>query len=825
MFEKDYISLNSEQRQVVDSYDENILVLASAGTGKTKVMALRAAKLIAQNIEPQHILCLTFTNKAAKEMKERIKLYVPEHVNKMTIKTFHSFCYYIITNEKQNSHFSFPCTLIDETDTRDIIQRILEETKLYGEKVYPMEISTFFESVKKFSLNFPSDERYDYKFIIDKYHAGQSSGSNKNSFIRKHGYKLFVSYVDYLRQNNSIDFMDLIVEAYYLLEDEDTLKKWRNLYKVIQVDEMQDTSIREYEILKLLAGNQLSLFGDFNQTIYEWRGSNPEEMIRSYRNDFTPQEIVLKLNYRSTKILLEAANGYISNSRLYPIQCMPKATEPGEKISVIQAATRFNEIKMIRDCVIESKERTSSIAVLTRSNKDAKEIAFDFNKNGIKATIIEDTKFFRKKEIKDILSFFDYTLNDRNNYALLKISEHPYINMPNWLINEFKNSKECHMYGSDWLKSESKDPYSTLFNAHKHQDIVILDVESTGLSTTEDEIIQIAAIKYGELGCTDSLDILLKPTRSVGDSYFVHGFSDQTLQEKGIDPSEALIMLKEFVKGSVVVGHNVNYDIQIIDSMCNRHNIEPISYFYVYDTLDLACKVYPNIINHKLDTLSKMIQTNTAPTHNAMQDILATGEVLDDLIIKLKETKQGRLEKIELHGSYINEYRDKIWDIRDYIKSHSLSECIVYLMNKCLFSDFYDHAQIKSIRELYRIALVLEDTNKSYQDNIIELLAFSSLHYSEIEQSELFKDQIPVITVHQAKGLEFDEVYIAGCNEKVFPSYISVKNNNLIEEMRLFYVAITRAKKRLYLSYSGDKKKSMFIDKISSEYKQYIEDK
>ena len=819
MFRKDYESLNKEQKQAVNSYDENILVLASAGTGKTKVMALRTAKLIDQNIQPEQVLCLTFTNKAAKEMKERIKLYLPQHINKITIRTFHSFCYYIITNEKQNSHFSFPCTLIDETDTRDIIEKIIEQNKLNTQKTYIIEIINFIENIKRFSLNFQAQDRYNYKLIIDKYLKGQSKYHN-SSFIDKYGYKLFTLYTCYLRENNSIDFMDLIVETYYLLEDTSTLKKWRNLYKVIQVDEMQDTSMREYEILKLLAGNQLSLFGDFNQTIYEWRGSAPEEMIRNYKSDFSPEEIVLKVNYRSTKILLEAANGYIANSRLYPIQCKPKAVILGDKISVLESQTRYDEVNMIKEHIIKSKENTSSIAVLTRNNKDAKEIAQNLNKNGIRATIIEDTKFFRKKEVKDILSFFDYTLNERNNYALLKIGQHPYIDMPNWLINKLKDSKECHMYLSDWLRSESNDPYDILFEAHTKQNIVVFDVESTGLSTTEDEIIQIAAIKYGKLGCTDTLDILLKPTKSVGDSYFVHGFSDEKLTNEGVEPKYGLEKLREFVKDSIVVGHNVNYDIQIIDSMCNRLDMEPIVYNAVYDTLDLSYKVYPSLSNHKLDTLSKMIKTNTKPTHNALQDILATGELLDNLIEKLKETKQERFEKIEAYGSYINEYREKIRDIMYYIKSHKLSESISYLMNNCGFLTLYSTNEVDSIRELYKIATILENTNKSYQDNIIELLAFSSLHYSEIEQSELFKGQIPVITVHQAKGLEFDEVYITGCNEKVFPSYSSIKNNNIIEEMRLFYVAITRAKRKLYISYNLQKKKSIFIDQISDRYKE-----
>ncbi|MBP3886792.1 MAG: ATP-binding domain-containing protein, partial [Cellulosilyticum sp.] len=222
---------------------------------------------------------------------------------------------------------------------------------------------------------------------------------------------------------------------------------------------------------------------------------------------------------------------------------------------------------------------------------------------------------------------------------------------------------------------------------------------------------------------------------------------------------------------------------------------------------------------HKLDTLSKLISTNTKPTHNAMQDILATSEVLTHLLEKIMTKKQERLEKIEAYYCYVEEYKQKLLEIVAYLKVHSIPEGITYLMNTCHFKDYYDKNQMASMRELYRIIQGLEDRTKSYQDNIIQLLAFSALHYSEIEQSDLFKGRIPIITVHQAKGLEFDEVYVAGCNEKVFPSYRSIKDQNLSEEMRLFYVAITRAKQKLYLSYHLGAKKSIFVDTISDHYK------
>lgn len=824
MFDADYRVLNNEQKQVVDILDQNLLVLAPAGTGKTKVIALRTAYLVQHQQKPEKILCLTFTNKAAKEMKERIQLYIPEQSKKMMIKTFHSFCYYLINHEKESSHFSFPCTLIDETDSLAIVEKIMRINKLTDETIYYQQIISFFENIKRHSLTFSLEERYQYKIIVEDYfksqeQLGQLGRRKEDSFLKRFGLKLLNTYRRYLLENNCIDFMDLIVEAKYLLEQPEILTKWRNQYDVIQVDEMQDTSSREYDILKLLAGKQLSLFGDFNQTIYEWRGSNPHQMTAEFRQDFSPLEIHLKINYRSTKNLLEAANGYISSSQLYPMQCMTMASSEGEKITLLEAGTKEEEISLLKATIKKSKENTSSIAILTRTNEYAKKIAHAFSKSGIECTVIEDTKFFRKKEVKELLAFYDYSINDRNGHALLKLGEHPYLNMPSWLLGELRSCKSCYMYLHDWFRSDSNDPYAILFEAYAHEDIVVLDVESTGLSTTKDDIIQIAAIRYGKKGVVEQLDLLLRPTKSVGDSYYVHGFSDEILQKEGIEPKEALMQFAHFIQGAVLVGHNVNYDLQIIKSMMNRHNLAPIEGYHVYDTLDLAYKVYPKLSNHKLETLSKLIVTETAPTHNAMQDILATSEVLSHLLKCIEEKKQERLEKIEAYGSYLNEYREKLAAIKSYLLTHNLTEGLSYLMNECSFKDYYNASQIEIIRNLYRIINELEDKTLSYEDNIINLLAFSALHYSEVEQSDLFKGRIPIITIHQAKGLEFDEVYIAGCNDKVFPSYRSLKEHQLGEEMRLFYVALTRAKKKLFISYHQEAKKSIFIDQISERYK------
>lgn len=821
MFEEDYQKLNPQQKYVVDEKEKNLLVLAPAGTGKTKVIAMRTTHLVESNIAPEQLLCLTFTNKAAKEMKERIGLYLPQKEKKILIKTFHSFCYYLICHEKENSHFSFPCTIIDESDSLSIVQKIVGQNGLDDDHVYYPSLLAFIENVKRYALSYPVEERYQWNPIIKAYLSEHHLElQKKDGFIVRYGLRIFNTYTRYLKENNSMDFMDLVMEAKYLLEQERIAQKWQSYFKVIQVDEMQDTSVREYEILKILAQKaKLSLYGDFNQTIYEWRGSNPESMIAAYRGDYQPEEVHLSINYRSTQILLNAANDYIKSSQLYPSLCEAKSICYGEPIEILEAPTASDELQYLIEKVRVSQAHEKQIAILTRNNLYAKNISKAFTKADIPCTVMEDTKLFRKKEIKMLLAFYEYAVNERNGHALVKLSEHPYLNIPDWLMRELRATKSAYMYLHDWFKMDSRDPYSQLTAAYAQNRLVVLDVESTGLCTTRDDIIQMAAIVYGERGVTETLDLLVKPTKSVGDSFYVHGFSDEQLEKEGLEPKEALRRLREFVKDYVIVGHNVNYDLQIINSMLSRYKLPMLTENRVYDTLDLAYKVYPKLPNHKLATLSQLITTETKPTHNALQDILATGEVLTHLLKQIMEKKQERLEKIEAYYCYVEEYKEKLHEIIQMIQTHSISESLEKLMNAYDFRAYYEPGAIESIRELYRIAQGLEDPELSFQDNIIELLAFSALHYSEIEQSDLFKGRIPIITVHQAKGLEFDEVFVAGCNEKVFPSYMSLKSNHLSEEMRLFYVAMTRAKEKLYISYHLEARKSLFVDAISDQYK------
>ena len=840
-FENAYKELNNEQKYVVDAIDRNIKVMAPAGTGKTKVMAMRVANLIRSGKEPASILCLTFTNKAAKEMKTRIEEYTAE-ADKVTIKTFHSFCYHIIMNDKDASHYTFPCTIIDEVDVQEIINDIRKECGIepvvsdgLKEDQAVRCFKDYIEAIKKYSLNLDVSIRYEEEKLFNLFKNDKSNEYfTKYPYFYKtieiHGLKLYKEYNKKLKENNSIDFTDLELEANYLMEIEEIREKWSTKFKYIQLDEMQDTSLREYDLIDRIANSEgLSLFGDLNQTIYEWRSSNPTLMLKQYDKDYVNEEIHLKTNYRSTQVLVDAAENFIRNDVNKDMMCKSVATEVGDKISIHSALKLDGEVKYIVKQIKDNNYNLGEVAILVRNNYTAKNISKLLTSYAINNITVEDINLFRQTEIKKLLSFYDYAINERNIRALKKIMQHPYIDANEQEIKGLLNSKEAFATLNDWVMCNSQDPYMLLENAYNLNEVVVLDVESTGLSTTQDEIVQIAAIRYGKDGyreddIANTLNILLKTTKCVGDSQKVHHFTDEELQSKGLEPTVALNMLLDFIGDKVIVGHNIGYDMQIINSSLSRNNMPRITKNKIYDTLDLARKVYPNAANHKLGFLYNQLEMEHEPTHNALDDIIATAELLSHLLEIILTKADDRRNLMEQYYCYMIPYANKIKDIRKHILDLSLEESLVYLMNDLNFKKYYTKEQMISFRQLCKVIRMLDSRRTHKVDNIdeiIELLTFSALSPSEMERSEIYKDAVAVTTVHQAKGLEYKVVFIAGCNDGIFPSRRSLNENRLSEEHRLFYVAMTRAKAKLYITYDVTNKTSIFTTTIPKRFVQY----
>ncbi|AVQ46973.1 3'-5' exonuclease [Clostridium botulinum] len=852
------IYFNDKQQKVIDTLDKNILLLSSAGTGKTKTLSSRIGNIIDKSLASgDEILCLTFTNRACKEMKEKIIETVGKEGLKVTVKTFHSFCFDVIKKEaKKNTDISFDFTIYDEEDTKEIIS----ELNPYKFNVFCLQ--RFINMVKEKSINY---KERDYKDVIDtmiKYNTNIFNDICKNEkymidktlvdYLKIYGYLMVISYDKKLYERHGLDFNDLIIKVYDLFQNDRIATYWRQKYKFIHIDEVQDTSEVEYNIVsKLFKNNNIMISGDYYQTIYEWRGSNPSIIFDKYRKEYNPEFIVFDKNYRSSEILLKASYEFLINAfgqgvnEIYKEGIEPKANIKGDLIEfkkaydfMEEAAFIFNRIKSL------NLENLSRVAILTRNNRINIALSEKFKilnsklpkEERIGFLLVDEFKFFRRGEIKDVLAYLKLIVNDFDNNSLKRILKKFGKGIGEKTIEEIEKEENIKIGVrlTDLIHKntqEYRDYYELLTRELDNENVVVFDVESTGINTTEDEIVQIAGIKINNKGeVIEKFERFLTPKKSVGDSYLVHGFSDQFLKERGEDKERVLKDFLEFVKDTVVIGHNVTFDITILNSELQRLGLEKANFKTYYDTLDIARRFYPSLANHKLETLSKLFNTETKSSHDAMDDILATKDVL---MVMLKEKVEPTIiNRMAVYGKYIKKFQsiyEEITNLKELSYIKNPKDIIGEIVNKTKIKEIYkdQYTKINNLREFFIIAKEIENKETCPRDNLIEFLKITSLSNSELDRMLTKYPRVPIITVHQAKGAEFDYVFLGGLQNNIFPNYMAVKEGNEIEEKRLFYVAMTRAKKSLYLSFSEyehnrRKAKSMLIDYIPKDYLKYI---
>ena len=843
------INLNKLQQAVVDELDDNILLIASAGTGKTSTLAYRIANIINNGrAKPEEILCLTFTNRACIEIKGKIAEIVGEIARNVVVRTFHSFCCDIVRlTAKKTSDLFTDFIIFDEEDCKTFIEAnpavnpnnskgIQKFIKLIKERIGLMDLPS-------------SNKMANYQEAIEQIYQTEQVRLN-NCFkhqwlyneMKVQGVHIIADYDNRLNEAHGLDFDDLIIYANEALQDEEIRTSWQKKFKFINIDEVQDTNELEYKIVSKIFGNSnLLLCGDPFQTIYEWRGSKPKLVEAKYKTDHKPKIIVFDENYRATKTLLRASYSYLKKcfkdevAAVYPDDIKVASPNIGDKIILYRANNTYQEALWIYNQItsLNIKDLTK-ICVLTRNNGYNKQLAEHFleiNKHAsrkIPFMLIDEFFFFRRQEIKDVLAFMKLALNKHDGMSLERVLKR-FANGIGDVTIDTINSVDSRKIGvrlSDFMDPSTHkfgDPYEELLQAMDSENIVVFDVESTGLDTTVDEIVQIAAIhldKYGNIKST--FNRLLKPTISVGGSVAVHGFTDEYLAVEGEEPCQVFNDFVEFVNDAVLVGHNVNYDLSILSSQMSRLSMPPLQYNNYYDTLDIFRRFYPGLENHKLEYLGEHFEVSHRSTHNAYDDVCATAELLqiaiDDKILPNLQDRRALISK------YLDKFTDtmKLMSyIRDQVNDLHPQDLMFEIIKTFGIKDYYEQREegqrVEYLRDLYVFVKDLDDPNSSARDAIQRIL-----QYTTLSNTELFlrnDTKIPVITVHQAKGMEFDYVFVAGLMEDTFPSWQAVNENRFEEEVRLFYVSMTRAKKKLFLSFKGNRR-SRFINDIPTEYIQ-----
>ena len=869
------INLNEEQQKVVNEQKNNIILLASAGTGKTNTLAERVTSIIKNgNSKPSEILCITFTNKACKEMSDRVMKIVGGEAKEITIRTFHSFCFDVVrTYAKRNTDIFSDFTIFDEDDCREVISKLSYYYATSNLMATNMQIQKVIDFIKveRARIETLEDRVLDeYKTVIDEIFKFREEKINQvctnkgnlnlnlKNYIKFHGHELVTLYDSKLREDHALDFNDLIILTKELFKDEKVVRALKNKFKYINIDEVQDTSIIEYSIIeKLFEGNNVLICGDFFQTIYSWRGSDPEMIFNKFKEKYNPIEIIFSKNYRATKNLNKASLEFLNNafsskvSTMYKDGILAESKEDGEKILLKETRGLREEASFIFDYVnklCKNGEDLKRVCVLTRDNNYNIGLSEELYQIGgyegadFEFILVDQFKFFRRQEVKDILAFLKLIANRYDSLSLKRIVNRlpTGIGMKTLEDIESYKYKEVGIRLADYIDPlvlEYGEKFSLLINEFEKENIIVFDVESTGVDVTEDEIIQIAAIKLNKKGeVVDKFEKFLKNKKPVKDSYYVHGFSDEMLQRIGEDKEKVLKEFVEYSKDSIIVGHNVQYDINILCSELERNNLGKPKFKTFYDTLDIYRRFYPGNINYKLENLSKVYDTKHKPSHDAMDDIIATGELLVRAINeKIRGTSMERMVLMSKHlkaFTAISKKLNELFKIAESKRPYELVACVMNGFNiKSMYAGDENKEKLNRLRDLYALFRDLDDKSKGNRDALLDIIRITGLSNGELESliiNRTKKPRIPIITVHQAKGLEFDTVFLAGIQNNTFPSYMSIKEGNLAEEKRVFYVAITRAKKRLVITYNSQGKYghrneiSQFINYIPKEFFKII---
>ncbi|MGN0966654.1 MAG: ATP-dependent helicase [Candidatus Coprovivens sp.] len=489
--------LNDKQREAVQHVDGPCLVIAGAGSGKTKVLTTRIANLINSGISSYNILAITFTNKAAKEMRERLEKIVPD--NYAFVGTFHALGVRIIRENAALLGLDKNFSIIDSDDVVSIIKKIMKEHGLDPKLTSPAYIRNRISNIKNEMLS-SSD-------ITKFYNTPQDKVAER----------VYYEYIDILKKNNTVDFDDLLrLPVQLFMEHKDVLEAYQDRYKYILIDEYQDTNEVQYKLSKLLAKKYKNIFivGDPDQSIYMFRGANFRNILNFEKDYANAKVIPLEENYRSTKYILDAANSVIKNNKERKDKNLWSSIGEGTKIKYLRAYDGKHEIQLVLDEIkklLDEGYKKNDIAILYRTNAQSRLVEEMFLKMNMPYKVVGSYYFYNRKEVKDLICYLRLILNNHDEISLRRV-----INVPKRGIGEATIAK---------LEAEAKEANTSIF-----------EIISKGKELGFKELILDLTKKSDDLSLTELIDLILTET----------GMREELEAEKSMESERRLEVLEEF---------------------------------------------------------------------------------------------------------------------------------------------------------------------------------------------------------------------------------------------------------------------------------------
>lgn len=869
MGENNYTSsLDKYQIPVVEASRGRHLVLASPGCGKTHILAERIRYARERGVKYEDMLCLTFTNRAAREMTNRIQKVVGGDFSELMVGNVHRFCSKflfeqgripadsaIIDDEEAVSIIADYRNEDEEGVTRDFNRYKGYQTIIFFQHfIYQME----HQHPWKYYLHpesFTDDDReavkhicasqkieYDEQALVNIYYHAQEYMDEANApgldgktadRIRVLLWKMYYAncYARYKEENHLFDFEDLLLYTYDIYHSDPTCKR----YPWIQVDEVQDLNSMQLAIIDLLTAedNPMVMYlGDEQQAIFSFMGAKVETLtllkMRCKGNIHH-----LQRNHRSPKYLLDVFNDYAEKQLKIDRELLPlsdndtKATSGDLRIihsSTIEAEHKDITAEALSLYEQNKEERT---AVIVSANSDADRISEAMTEAGLTHFKVSGRDLFDTPDVKLLLAHLSVLSNEHNSIAWTRIMKgvrafpsHALARRFNWKL------KQLALSPSDFLLYPESCYTAEFLRAYDEEEIVVFDTETTGLNVFQDDIIEISAvrIKGGEV-IGEPLDLYIETDKPIspmlGDKenpmYAIYHEKKSTGEL--LSPSDALQRFLAYVGTSPILGHNANYDYNILDNNLQRYCNDTMQAHDIrcFDSLKLIRLLAPSLHSYKLESLLETFQLTGVNSHQAIDDVKATVSLVRLCAEKARE-KQAQQEafihhpKVKpfanvLRSNYGERYREAVNRLYKLSTDHEpalvneLSTAYNAFRSDGLINDI---PRLDYILRYLRIDMLIDETvaNALAPQLSQYVMDINTLKEADFCNSKSILERIYVTTVHKAKGLEFDNVIIFDAADGRYPNAYNKTKQQDEEDARKFYVAMSRAKRRLFIAYA-----------------------
>lgn len=847
------MQFNTEQQRVIEATGGHHLVLAPPGCGKTAVLAERIVWACQHGVAFADMACLTFTNRAARSMKERIEQRLPEAVgcDRLFVGNVHRFCLHFLFDNKMVAEHA---KVIDTDTSISIISDYLGEDELqvlddnrsrqrYSQIInlqhlmyqcchdYPSKLIVHRDAMKPqllrelcahFSLPYSQSSAIQLYTQADHY-RDEATGLSRDARLLLEMLYAARSYEKYKIQNDLLDFEDLLLVTFDALSKHQT----EHRFSWLQIDEVQDLNPLQMAIIDLFTTPDATVvyLGDAQQAIFSFMGAKTDTltMLRQRCGD---NFYNFYQNYRSPQYLLDIFNRFAQwqlgiDTSLLPTTVNTTPRKAGD-VMLMDAPTNIDEANMVARLVkkLYDDEPQQTIAVVVAFNSDADEVSSALRQ--LPHFKISGTDFFSTLPMRLLLAHLGVIHMEHDfiawSHLLCGLQVYASCSASRQIVREMM---QLAMTPADLLKYDGTTYVAEYVRIYEQQDIVIFDTETTGLDVTSDDVVQIAAIRFRQGKVTDSLNLFIETSRPIppmlGD--MVNPLIEEYARQPHLPPAEALQRFVDFAGDAAILGHNATYDYQIMEHNMRRYapQLSMTANWPSYlDTLKLARLLHPRQPSYKLRDLLVQLRLEGTNSHLADDDIMATLSLATECYERGRSIMGRQMEFISRHRQKITLLRQRYSPLYEKARQrlYNTAENDCSALADEMRSAYHYMLQLNAITPLPKLDYVInyiEDDMVGVVDGeaAMPLALLLQRHYAELctlKEADLcgslsMKERVFVSTVHKAKGLEFDNVIVYDAVDGKYPSVFASQDAIQGEEARKFYVALSRARRRLIVTW------------------------